>query len=81
MKANKILNWYYSDFDDHGKAIGLKGAGDYLAKFVSANAADSKWKQTHFKNNFNNRSKAGFFFSSDFDFFYDWHPNDIRNRK
>ncbi len=81
MRANKILYWYYDDFDNHGKKLGLKGAGGYLSQFINPKAKDSKWKQQFFKNKFNNRSKAGFFFSSDFDFHYDWRPNDSRNLK
>ena len=76
-----LLYWYYSDFDDYGKANGKGGAGGYLADFVTRSSKDSVWKAAFLRNSFNNRSKTGFFFSSDYSFEYDWRPNDKANRK
>jgi hypothetical protein len=78
LKANSILLWYYADFDDYGKSVKLRGAGDYLASFLEAASAAAIVK--HFKDSFNDRSKLALRMSSDFDFHYDWRVNDVRNR-
>lgn len=80
LKANKIVLWYYSDFDQHGKALGLKGAGDYLASFLAPQTKDKDWKTKHLQGNFNDRSQVSLKISSAFDFFYDWRVNDQRNK-
>ena len=79
LEANSIVFWYYDDFDQHGKAIKLRGAGDYLASFIDPKAPASAWKIDHLKKNFNDRSQWVLKLSSAFDFEYDWRVNDERN--
>jgi hypothetical protein len=81
MRANQIVFWYYDDFDDAGKKMGLAGAGGFLGPFIAPTAKDHDWKVKHLRENFNDRSKVGLKLSSAFDFFYDWHVNDVRNKK
>ncbi len=82
LSANRIVFWYYSDFDEHGrKVLKLKGAGDYLARFVKITAPDAAWKSEHLKNNFNNRGAISLKLSSAFSFFYDWRIADTRRKK
>ncbi len=81
MSANNIVAWYYSDFDETAQNVfKLKGAGSYLAQFIADSTADAAWMRKHFEENFNGRSKVALKFSSAFDFNYDWHVNDIRNK-
>lgn len=80
LKANSIIFWYYSDFDDYGKKLKLPGAGDYLAQFIDLKANDSEWKIKHFKSEFNDRSKFSLKLSSQWDFHYNWQINDKRNK-
>jgi hypothetical protein len=81
LKANKITSWYYSDFDDHAQEVlKLKGAGEYLATFIDPSTKDAAWKIKHLKNEFNDKSAFSLKLTSDFDFFYDWRVNDIRNK-
>ena len=75
LRSNKIVFWYYGDFDDQ-----KGGAGDYLSQFVGNKASDAAWKKKHLKENFNDRSTFALRLSSDFEFFYDWKVNDIRNK-
>lgn len=79
LKANSIVFWYYSDFDDFAQESGMKGAGDYLVKFINKDAKDHSFKIKHLKENFNDRSRISLKLSSDFDWHYDWIINDIRN--
>jgi len=82
MHANSIVFWYYDDFDSHAKeSLRLSGAGDYLSRFVRADAPDAAWKIEHLKKNFNNRSKLALKLSSAFAFEYDWRINDMTNVK
>lgn len=81
LKANQIVYWYYEDFEDYGKKNGKGGAGGYLAEFLTDGAKDRDWKAKHLKANFNDRGKVSLKFSSAFDFHYDWHVNDVRNKK
>lgn len=81
MRANSIVQWYYSDFDDFGQQRGMKGAGDYLAGFIEPSAKDAAWKVKHLKTSFNDRSKWSLKVSSSYDWHYDWLINDLRNFK
>ncbi len=80
LHANKIVYWYYQDFDEHGrKVLKLKGAGDYLSKFISDETNDGKWMKAHLKKSFNNRNKFwGLKVSNEYSFEYDWKVNDQR---
>lgn len=80
LKANSIVLWYYKDFDDYGKANKLRGAGDYLTKFIQPSTKDADWKQAHLVRNFNDRNTVVLRLSSGFDFHYDWRVNDVRNK-
>lgn len=80
LKANSIVFWYYSDFDDYGKLGKKTGAGTWLSQFMRLETKDRDWKEKHFTQNFNDRSKVSLKFSSAFDFTYDWQINDIRNK-
>ncbi len=80
LKANSIVYWYYEDFDQKGKTLGLTGAGGYLAQFISDQSVDGQWKKEHLIKNFNNRSKVGLKLSPSFEFDYNWRINDIRNK-
>lgn len=80
LRANSIVFWYYDDFDGAGKAAGQGGAGDWLAPFIGKGAPDAEWKVKHLKAHFNNRSQLSLKLSSAFEFVYDWHVNDVRNR-
>lgn len=82
MKANSIVFWYYADFDDYAQdVLKLKGAGDYLAKYIDPASPGAKEKAEHLKENFNDRNRVTLKLSSAFDFSYDWIINDIRNIK
>ncbi len=81
LEANSIVLWYYDDFDQFAKnSLKLKGAGDYLIKFLDASRSDSKWIAQHLTAHFNNRSKLTLRLSSDFNFQYNWQVNDKRNK-
>ncbi len=81
LEANSIVLWYYDDFDKFGKeTFKLKGAGDYLIKFIDGSRPDSKWISQHLTNHFNDRSKLSLRLSSDFNFEYNWQINDKRNK-
>lgn len=80
LRANSIVYWYYSDFDDYGQKNKLGGAGGYLAQFVGK-TTEQKWKVDHLKKEFNDRSKFSLKLSSAFSFHYDWRINDQRNKK
>ena len=76
---NKIILWYYEDFDTHGrKVLGKAGAGDYLSTYLPATKT-AKQLAEQLTANLNNRAKFALRFSRALDFFYDWHINDIRN--
>ena len=79
MRANSIVLWYYADFDDYAQRIKMKGAGEYLVRFLQPNAKDRAWKVKHFNENFNDRNKIPLRFSKAFDFQYNWLINDARN--
>jgi len=82
MQLNKILLWYYSDFDSFAKKkLGQKGAGDYLASLINEDAKDSKIKKQHLKRYFNSRSALYLHnpFNASFKFYYNWSVNDRRN--
>lgn len=81
LRANSIVQWYYSDFDDYAQAKGMKGAGEYLAPFVGQTAKDAAFKQKHLRTTFNDRSKWSLKVSSSYDWHYDWLINDSRNFK
>lgn len=82
LKINQIVFWYYSDFDDVARdKMKLGGAGDFLAKFVKADASDAAWKKQHLSANLNGRSKFSLKLSSAFEFFYDWRIADSRRKK
>ena len=82
LKSNKIVFWYYGDFDESAKKMnGYRGAGDYLASFVKDSAKDAAWIKEHLRSNFNDRSSFALRFTSAFDWFYDWSINDQRNFK
>lgn len=81
LKANSIVFWYYDDFDNYGTKLDKKGgAGTWLSQFMRPETKDRAWKEKHFLQNFNDRSKITLKFSSAFDFTYDWQINDIRNK-
>jgi hypothetical protein len=80
LKANSIVFWYYSDFDNYEKLGKKVGAGTWLSQFMRPETKDRDWKEKHFLQNFNDRSKVTLKFSSAFDFSYDWQINDIRNK-
>jgi hypothetical protein len=81
LKANSIVFWYYSDFDNHGRKLDKKGgAGTWIAQFMRPETKDRAWKEKHLQEQFNDRSKVSLKFSSAFDFTYDWQINDIRNK-
>ena len=79
MRANSIVFWYYDDFDDFALARKMKGAGEYLSKFLLPKSKDRDWKQKHLNENFNDRSQISLKLSSAFDFYYNWKINDSRN--
>jgi len=82
MKCNQIVFWYYSDFDDVARQkLKLKGAGDYLEKFIKAETPNAEWMKSHLKNNFNDRNVVSLKISSAFEFFYDWRIADARSMK
>ncbi len=77
---NKILLWYYKDFDRHGrKVLGKGGAGDYLLGYLSAKTAAAKQLTQKLRDNLNGRAKLALRFSRAIDFFYRWQINDKRN--
>jgi hypothetical protein len=81
LEANSIVQWYYQDFDRYAQEVlKLKGAGDYLIKFLDPSRADGKWISQHLTANFNDRSKISLKLSSDFSFQYNWLINDKRNK-
>ncbi len=83
LVLNKIILWYYEDFDTHGhKVLGKGGAGDYLRSYLSA--TDKKTPATsqlaaQLSANLNRRVKFALRFSRAIDFFYRWQINDVRN--
>lgn len=79
LKANSIVQWYYSDFDDWAQKNGLKGAGEYLAGFVNPAAKDAAFIKQHLRKTFNDRSKWSLKISSDYDWHYTWLINDSAN--
>lgn len=82
MGANQIVQWYYSDFDNHGKdVLKLRGAGDYLVTFIDQTTIHAKWKTQHLKAHFNDRALLALRLSSKFSFHYDWHIADARVKK
>lgn len=74
MRANKIVSWYYEDFDTPD------GAGNFLARFLSDQTKDREWKRRHFQENLNHRNSWLLKVSRAFDFYYDWRVNDERNK-
>ena len=74
IKLNKIILWYYSDFE---KQTG--GAGSYLASFLNSKTANHQTLAQNLKKNLNNRSKLALRFSRAVNFFYNWQINDLRN--
>lgn len=73
---NKIILWYYEDFDIHGRTVlGKGGAGDYLLRYLSTTAGQLNQKLKLL----NHRSKLLLRFARAFDFFYVWRINDARN--
>lgn len=79
LNANSIVLWYYDDFDSFAqKVLRLKGAGEYLAKFIASGDRHSKIK-AHLLKNFNDRSKIALRLSGAFNFDYNWVVNDQRN--
>lgn len=80
LMLNKILLWYYEDFDTHGRKASSKGgAGDYLLSYLSAKTAAAKQLTQALRNNLNQRAKFALRFSRAIDFFYRWQINDERN--
>ena len=74
MRANKIVSWYYADFDEP------QGAGNFLAGFLTATAKDKEWKIKHFQEHLNHRNAWLLKVSRTIDFHYDWRVNDTRNK-
>lgn len=74
LRANKIVSWYYDDFEAQG------GAGNFLAGFLTDQAKDKAWKAKHLKENLNDRNATMLKLSSAFSFHYDWRVNDVRNK-
>lgn len=74
IKLNKIILWYYQDFE---KQTG--GAGSYLASFLGNKTTNHKALTKNLKKNLNNRSKFALRFSRAVNFFYNWQINDRRN--
>lgn len=74
IKLNKIILWYYGDFE---KQTG--GAGSYLASFLGDKTTNHKALAKNLKKNLNNRSKFSLRFSRAVNFFYNWQINDRRN--
>ncbi len=80
LEANRIVFWYYSDFDNAAKKMdNFKGAGDYFASFIDSSGPDGDWKRKHFSANFNDRSVFALRFTSAFNWRYKWRINDKRN--
>ena len=78
VALNKIILWYYEDFDQQ-KGSGGGGAGDYLINYMSATTAANTKLVRQLRANLNDRSKLALRFSRAFDFFYVWRINDTRN--
>ena len=77
---NKIILWYYEDFDTHGrKVLGKGGAGDYLRSYLHADTPVKQKLATHLSDHLNGRAKLALRFSRAFNFFYRWQINDERN--
>ena len=77
---NKILLWYYEDFDVHGrKILGKGGAGDYLLSYLSPKTSAAEQLTSKLRDNLNKRAKLALRFSRAIDFFYRWQINDKRN--
>lgn len=77
---NKILLWYYEDFDVHGrKVLGKGGAGDYLLSYLSPQTTAAEQLTSKLRDNLNKRAKLALRFSRAIDFFYRWQINDKRN--
>jgi hypothetical protein len=74
LRANKIVSWYYDDFEAQG------GAGNFLAGFLADKAKDKDWKAKHLKENLNDRNSTMLKLSRAFAFHYDWRVNDVRNK-
>ena len=80
MLLNKIILWYYEDFDSHGrKVLGKGGAGDYLRSYLSAKTSHAPQLASQLSANLNGRVKFSLRFSRNIDFFYRWQINDERN--
>ena len=69
LHLNKILLWYYQDFDNDKHR-----AGDYLARYLGGGAASKALPRL-----LNKRSKIALRFARGVSFFYDWKINDRRN--
>ncbi|MDE3268773.1 MAG: DUF547 domain-containing protein, partial [Pseudomonadota bacterium] len=69
LQLNKILYWYYHDFDNDQRR-----AGDYLANYLADRTTSKTLQQV-----LNKRSKIALRFDRKLSFFYDWKINDRRN--
>ena len=79
IALNKILLWYYEDFDTHGrKVLNKAGAGDYLATYLPATKTANQFAE-QLTANLNKRAKFALRFARSLDFFYNWQINDTRN--
>ena len=74
MEANSIAKWYADDFEKAGKELG--GAGGYFASFVRGSTEKDNWKRNYFK-----KHEVGKFFSTKYDYEYNWLINDKRNKR
>lgn len=74
IKLNKIILWYYEDFEQQAG-----GAGSYLASFLNTKTASRLALANTLKEKLNNRVKVALRFSRAVDFFYNWQINDRRN--
>ena len=80
LVLNKILLWYYEDFDTHGrKVLGKGGAGDYLRSYLAAKTPAAKQLTKALQDSLNQRAKLALRFSRAINFFYRWQINDKRN--
>ena len=73
---NKIVLWYYNDFDNDKRR-----AGDYLAGFLQKSTSSFTLITETLRKTLNKRSKLSLRFSRQVKFFYDWTINDRRNFK
>ena len=69
LHLNKILLWYYQDFDNDKHR-----AGDYLSRYLDDGTASKALSRL-----LNKRSKIALRFARGISFFYDWQINDRRN--